>query len=570
MPVPQSIIRTPLVDLDLEVVDGAYPSDLTGEMVLSTPATDPTLPAVLFGFGAVVRISLEPGLHGAGADRFAVRSRVIDSPSKRLFDAAPDSFSAQAFGYTSPFGFPNQCNTAPLPWGDRLFATWDVGRPIEVDPDTLEFLGEVGHTKEWGDPTFPMGGLLPFYFTSAHPIVDGERNIFYSVKQMPMPDMSMQLHVVAWDGNGASIDMWPIEGATVTGSSHTVSQTRDWLILADSGNFKTDLEEMAGGTRSVTIDEQAPVYLVRKSILHDTPAGQPVSPVRSSIRPTTGHFYGVWDDSDGIRVVFEHMDLMDLGLRLQPDDVDANGRPIDPALHGFYNMAMAPNTCSEVHFDTATGESRRTAEFRNDLTFNLQLSAMDWSTEGLSAPTMHHIVYQGWRPGAVSERALDMYRRQDRVPPLPEEDTPGMLVSLRRDGLDVVGTWEYPDTGDHITSPTFAPRHAPGQERRYVGANPGGHDGYVIVPVLSDNGFRVEVFDAAKVGEGPVMVLASPDRATMPAMLHSAWMPSGARRTDHDRLSFADELDDDLVASLDPELGAAVHRVAADLTPASG
>jgi len=568
MPVPTTLTTGLLQDLDLQLVSGAWPADLRGEMVISAPEPNPDIDYCLFGFGALIRISMRPGTHGAPADRFALRSKVIDTPSKRLYDKAPEAFQSTTFGVNSPFGFPNQANTAPLPWGDRLFATWDVGRPVEVDPITLEFLGEVGTRDGWGPQTFPMGDVLPFYFSSAHPIVDPARELLWTVKLFPTEDFSMQLHVIAWDGLGTEIRRWPISGATVVGSSHTLSQTRDWLILADSGNFKTDLGEMSGGPRTVLIDEGAPVYLIRKDQLLATASGTPFTPKVSAVAPTTGHFYAKWEDADGVQVLFEHMDLMDLGFQLRAGDLDACGQPILPTTVGFYNMAMAPNSLSEWSFDPVTGAGTRTALFREDWTFNLELSAMDWSTEGLCSPTLHHIAYQGWRPDAVTSRALDLYRAAGRLEPLPPEETPGVLASFRRDGLELADSWTFTDTGDHLPSPTFAPRRA-GEgagASRYAGTDPGGHDGYVILPVLSDNGFRVEVFDAAHVGRGPVAVLAAPNGECLPAILHSAWMPEVAGGVDVERLDFATELDAGAVERLDHGLADVIRAVADELS----
>ena len=77
--------------------------------------------------------------------------------------------------------------------------------------------------------------------------------------------------------------------------------------------------------------------------------------------------------------------------------------------------------------------------------------------------------------------------------------------------MELKARWEYPDVSDLITSPTFAPRSvgADASKSRYAGAEPGGHDGYVIQPVQNDNGFRVEVFDAADVSAGPVATLGA-------------------------------------------------------------
>lgn len=567
MPVPRSATTATHTDLDLRLVQGTWPDDIWGEVYVSAPQVARDLPYALFGFGVICRLSLRPGTHGAAADRFAWRTRVIDSPSQRLHELAPEAFRPGPAGYSSPFGFPNAANTAPLPWGDRLFATWDVGRPVELDPVGLGFLAEAGDRASWGPPTVPMPGVLPFYFSSAHPVVDPERDCLWTVKLTFAPSGGMQLHVVCWDGTGTRVRTWPVTDGVVHGSSHTLSQTRDFLVLADSGNFKTDPGEMAGGPRTVTVDDDAAVYLLRKDQLLDTPDGSPLEPMRFRVAPTTGHFYARWDDTDGVRVLFEHMDRMDLGFKIEPGDLDANGEPVAPELVGFYNTAMAPSSCSEVLFDPASGASKQEALFRDDWTWNLELSAMDWSLEALRAPTRHHLAYQGFRPGAVTRRALGAYG--DRVGPLPPEDTPGALVSLERGSLELHARWEYPDTGDHITSPAFAPRQAaptpPGQRARYAGEHPGGHDGWVVLPVLSDDGFRVELFDAADVGRGPVATLAAPAGECVPVLLHSAWMPRAVPAVDRERLDFGDDLDPDALEALDPGHARLVQQVAAEL-----
>ncbi len=554
MPVPTSAVSARHQDLDLRLVEGVWPEGISGDAVFSAPQVATDLPFALFGFGVLCRLSLRPGRHGADPDRFAWRTNVIDTPSQRLHAAAAETFNPGPTGYLSPFGFPNAANTAPLPWDGRLFATWDVGRPVEVDPVSLTFLGDVGSQRSWGPATLPGDSVLPFYFTTAHPVVDPERQCLWTVKQSFNMDGSTQLHVVHWDGLGTEVSVWPISNGVVFGSSHTVSQTREYLVLADSGNFKADPGEMAGGPRTVTIDDDAAVYLIRKDALLDSPIGTPHEGTPFRVAPTTGHFYACWDDSDGVRVLFEHMDRMDLGFKLQAGDLDALGRPVDPGLVGFYNTAMAPSTISEVLFDPATQQRKVEAHHRDEWSWNLELSAMDWSVAGMESPVLHHVAYQGYRPGAVSQRAVEIYG--DRLGPLPGEDTPGSLVSFRRGSLEVHSRHEYADTGDHITSPAFAPD---------LDRARGGQHGWVVLPVLSDEGFRVELFDAADVGRGPVAVLASPNRECVPVMLHSAWMRDDDTPVDCERLRFGDDIPEGVLDSLGPELAAVVDGVVADL-----
>jgi hypothetical protein len=81
---------------------------------------------------------------------------------------------------------------------------------------------------------------------------------------------------------------------------------------------------------------------------------------------------------------------------------------------------------------------------------------------------------------------------------------------------------------------------------------------------MSDDGFRVELFDAAAVGKGPIAVLKGTNRECVPMVLHSAWMPSYHDLVDAERLRFSDELSDDLMASVPDELHGAIREVAAE------
>jgi hypothetical protein len=87
----------------------------------------------------------------------------------------------------------------------------------------------------------------------------------------------------------------------------------------------------------------------------------------------------------------------------------------------------------------------------------------------------------------------------------------------------------------------------------------------VVVPVLSDDGFRVECFDAAHVGRGPVGVLAGPNRERVPFMLHSLWMAEARTAPSVQRLHFADDIDDDALQALPDDLRGAALQVAAEL-----
>ena len=156
------------------------------------------------------------------------------------------------------------------------------------------------------------------------------------------------------------------------------------------------------------------------------------------------------------------------------------------------------------------------AELREpELLWNRQLNAMDWSSRA-STGAPHHMVYQGWRPEGVTRTMLRSTTtasiarcgRPTRRRPCWSASTRDLRVaSIAELGVD-----------DFPTSPIFVPRDP---RRRF---EPGGHDGYVVVPMLNDSGFRIECYDAAAVGKGSLATLAC-GSATVPFLLH----PPGSR-----------------------------------------
>ena len=82
-------------------------------------------------------------------------------------------------GSLSSLGIRNQLNTAFVPFqtaddeSERLLVTWDVGRPYEINPETLETLTPVGTNRDWSD-LLPVPQALPFknLMASAHPVFD--------------------------------------------------------------------------------------------------------------------------------------------------------------------------------------------------------------------------------------------------------------------------------------------------------------------------------------------------------------------------------------------------------------
>lgn len=553
MPIPRSLFsKAAPADHDLRVTSGEWPTDLHGELVISAPAPD-TLggPHPFFGEGMIYRLSLEPGRHGAPSDALAWRQKRIDSPSARLRARRPDVFTATMIGVQSPFGHTNSANTAPLPWNGRLFSTWDVGRPVEIDPLELNYLGEVGRRASWLDFEVTPQPLLPMVMTTSHPVVDPDRGVLWSINTH-----WGALHVVRWDGHSEPRS-WPIEGALIPQSVHTITQTRDWIIVGDCA-FKVEPQVLVGGERTEPNNASGPLYMIRKDDLEATPPGQPVACKVFEIAPEINHYYATYDDSDGVAVLFEHVESADIAMVQRTGDLDALGRPCDPALAGLYGFPMSPDRTSTVVFDPDSGKVVHRAEQRiPELLWGRQLNAMDWSTAGRTRPTVHHTVHQGWRPEAVTQAMLGLYGDRVDRSLLPAQETLPVLATTALPDMELAAhhTWAL---DDFPTSPIFVP-HAGAESDP---ARAGGHDGYVVVPLMNDRGFRVEVFDAADVSRGPLATAAA-SGMSVSFVLHAAWMPTADRAPEAERVRFSEELQ--RIAELPDELAEVARAVAFDL-----
>ncbi|MEL6909258.1 MAG: carotenoid oxygenase family protein [Cyanobacteria bacterium J06643_13] len=91
-------------------------------------------------------------------------------------------------GSFNQLGIRNQLNTAFVPFklkddaSERLLVTWDVGRPYEIDPETLETLTPVGQNESWSN-LLPAQQPVPFksIMASAHPVFDYDAEKLYTL-----------------------------------------------------------------------------------------------------------------------------------------------------------------------------------------------------------------------------------------------------------------------------------------------------------------------------------------------------------------------------------------------------
>ena len=182
MPTPRSLTTAPHADFELEVVAGSVARRHQRRDGVLQPAALHRHGLRASSTGARSAVShCEPGTRGALAGSLRLAGPVHPvTRASGCGTALPAQFTTSGTGYQSVFGAANASNTAPLPWGGRLFTTWDAGRPVELHPGTLEFVAEVGHRDSWGGSSLDMPGVLPFLLSSAHPVADPDRDCLWT------------------------------------------------------------------------------------------------------------------------------------------------------------------------------------------------------------------------------------------------------------------------------------------------------------------------------------------------------------------------------------------------------
>lgn len=149
--------------------------------------------ALYNGDGMVYRLSFAQG-------KASLKTRLVKTPCYYADLATSDPNNREEYGKLkfynlgisrssfNKLGIRNQLNTAFVIFQlddddhERLLVTWDVGRPYEIDPETLETLTPVGMNESWSE-LLPGQQPIPFksLMSSAHPVFDPDAKKFYTL-----------------------------------------------------------------------------------------------------------------------------------------------------------------------------------------------------------------------------------------------------------------------------------------------------------------------------------------------------------------------------------------------------
>jgi carotenoid cleavage dioxygenase-like enzyme len=489
-------------DHRLEVVEGHWPDDVTGSVLIVGP--DSRAPGRhWFGApGLIEQIRLVPGSDG----RIEVRHRAVRTPVARWRERFGFLFARVQFLELSPFGVTNLANTNLQAIDGRLFVGYDAGRPIEVDPVTLEVITAVGHNDEWLQAA--PGLYEPLCAVAAHPAPDHDEHALWFVNytQVAAPGEPKETWLARWPLDGP-VRRWRVEGMSSFDSIHDIKATEHHLVFSDLP-FVVEPDSFRGRPRQVRNQTHTNLWIVSKAEVAATPPGGSVAALEVHLPIPTGHLYVDHEERDGtIRVAVQHSPTTD--LMIQCDEGE---------WAGLVALAVQPSVVGRYVIDAATGEV-----LDGELAMDVErmwggiLPAVDDSTP--AARARHRTLWYvgaGYDPELVPDEWRRLYAGATDaiVAPedLPDHAIAGSVARVDLESMKVAEVWSYED-GAFPSPPTFVPR---------VGAEDP-DDGYLLVVVHQDGDKEVQVFDALHLERGPLA------RATAPGfspslLLHSTWM----------------------------------------------
>lgn len=187
-----------------------------------------------------------------------VATTTIQNEAWHLRALAPNAFVRSDFAEFSWFGISNLSNTCAIPVfatsadgrpqaGVRLLLSYDAGRPIEVNPETLEYVTPVGRATNYHAAVGSLFG--PMIMTTGHPVYDpdfdrGRPRLVYTnlVPRVTSfftfnTPVSADLYLVTWDGGreGPTPPLRVCEGGKpvvlAQASAHQLCLTANYVVV---------------------------------------------------------------------------------------------------------------------------------------------------------------------------------------------------------------------------------------------------------------------------------------------------------------------------------------------------
>ena len=439
----------------------------------------------------------------------------------------------------------NMANTAFVVMeDDRIFVTYDGGRPNELDPDTAEYVTAVGTNKEWEGlmPSW-ISWLMPHPFktimSTAHPVV--EDNTLFTVEfNTEIIGNATWTRICRWNGSGA-LESWELVDpfGRVVGieqSVHQIAVSEDFIVIVDTA-FKIEIEDMFGGAATDKQSPDAVMWVLKRNDLSSSRSRVTARRIQVPIEIT--HVYCDRANPDGIITLHvAHTPALDVSEFIEPGNQTTTRGTVRNDLIGLLTAPADLGALGKIQIDGNTGSlvSRRVVHDERlwggpglctypPQDESGQISDMYWLNLGLA---------QELRLKRLEDLYADHPYRQVPMGELPTDNKPQTLIRVDPSGPTIIDDWAFPP-GRFGLSPQWVP---------------GGDNGYIVCSMISDDrdtpgssGCEIWIFDAGNLGQGPLARLSHPD-FNVAFTLHSAWTRTAAPRTATYQVNVREDLSD--------------------------
>lgn len=222
------------LDAELELVEGALPTDLRGALVRNGPGRlergGQPFGHIFDGDGMISRYAFD----GATV---RYRNRYVRTEGW-VEEERAGKIRFRNFGTNRPggmlanlgrFRFKNSANTHVIWHGGKLLALWEAGLPHALHPETLETLGPCDFDGRlmgpWTMDSALSGRELPF---AAHPRIDPDTGELFGFGVKMGPSSKLMLYRVSPDGQMAPPEVVTLDGFYFV---HDFVLTRRWRIF---------------------------------------------------------------------------------------------------------------------------------------------------------------------------------------------------------------------------------------------------------------------------------------------------------------------------------------------------
>ncbi len=523
-PFPTSIVRASRAEVEgtLTVISGTVPTDMLGYALAVGAIPEGGGTPLFTGDGMVYRLGFEGGTP-------TLKTRLIRTDDFLLDEATLNdpqlAYKSAGMARLSPaFGGRNFANTALTPIANgRLIASYDAGRPWEIDPATLDVLTPVGKQSTWRASLPPMSpglSFMPIHMSTAHPAWDPDEGVLYVVNYAPPMDgleMEPFLHLLRWDTKAEPIVTTLREkggNAILRQSCHQMHVTKHHVVLCD-GAFRIEPEQMAGRDVSHPQASTTTLFVVPKDALR---AGGEVEAVRVEIPIEAVHFLVDREDTpDRLTLLLLHQNSADPSEWVRANDrVHGTGQPVNPDDVGMLvaNADLVFSGRYEIDLRTGKTDDSRTKKLIDPRlwTTSLWTSDVRKNAKGFGSS---FVVAMGFAPELLTERIVSMYAdHPSRIVPvseLPKDPLPAQLLRVDHDAMSIEDAFAFP-IGSLPFSPTFVPRK-----------NGGIGEGYVVVFVVGPETDEIWIFASSDLRDGPLCRLRH-NELDFGFTLHTAWM----------------------------------------------